>query len=96
MTVSIKRSTFVKNADQAERGTIEITFKGETMIADCFFSTTGVWVYGFTGRYQQGAKAWDASVFFKGEAERNPAVSFGRDDRSAKFNKQHMIYWNPK
>lgn len=54
-------------------------------------------VLGFLGRYIKGNKDWRASVCMRTwNGKRSLTASFGRDDRSGRFNKMNCIFWNPE
>jgi hypothetical protein len=93
----INVATFIPETEEngRVRGTVEVTLKGETRrVAATKWSTLNmIVVHGvFSGRYVSGGKAWPASVtayYTKGME----SVSFGRDDRSGKFNKANALFW---
>lgn len=76
-------------------GEVEVTLRGETRIvrANRWSYNDGrvdVVAYGMSGRYVTGAKAWPASVRHSTQTGAEQ-ISFGRDDRAAKFNKANCL-----
>jgi len=87
-------STFAADRTDGEReiGTVEVTLGGKTQRCPANRYADGTVVAsGLVGRYQQGAKAWPATIMNDGK--RPEYVSFGRDDRSGRFRKENCIYF---
>lgn len=100
----INIATFVETETTDERlakyfaeGTVEITVQRETRRVHAIraHSDGTVTAYGISGRYVSGAKAWPAQVSNRPgkDGGRWETVNFGRDDRSARFNKANMIFF---
>ena len=80
-----------ENGFQYEVGTVELTLRGETRrVSALRFSGTDISARGIYGKYQTSSKRWPASIMNRNGAE---FVSFGRDDRSAKFNKLNSVWF---
>lgn len=103
MTSIINAATFTANATQPDHGywvegTVEVTLRGETRTVRANKSNLDgkITAYGMTGRYQSGTKAWPASVQQRIDPRTNKTwdfVSFGRDDRAAKFQKTNALHF---
>lgn len=77
-------------------GTVEVTLRGETRRVRATKSDGRIKAFGMTGRYQTGAKAWPASVEQRVDFRDGSLwdhVSFGRDDRAAKFCKTSALHF---
>lgn len=75
-------------------GTVGIEFKGRTVTAYCKrHADGGISVLGFVGRYRTGAKLWRASVVMRKDGD--TWVTFGRDERSGRCQKQNMVWYSP-
>lgn len=76
-------------------GTVEVTLRNETRRVSAYKSTRdeSVTARGMTGRYLTGTKAWPAEVQQRVTPEGKvwDFVSFGRDDRSGKFQKTNAL-----
>jgi hypothetical protein len=90
----INPTTFITteiDVDGDERGTVEVTLRGQTKIVPARRFKSGTLVArGMTGRYQSGGKAWPASIFLRDNRE---SVHFGRDDNHPKFRKENNIWF---
>ena len=103
MTSIINSATFIPSTEQPEHnywieGTVEVTLRNETRTVRAIKSNRdgSITAYGMTGRYQTGTKAWGASVTQKIDPRTNKPwdhVSFGRDDRAAKFQKTNALHF---
>ena len=101
MTNLINASSFIatgvaKYDENTDTGTVEVTLRGETKRVSASRDNTygRIFAYDMIGRYQTGGKAWPASVNQNKEGVEH--VNFGRDDRSAKFNKVNQIWFAPE
>jgi hypothetical protein len=76
-----------------ENGTVEVTLQGKTkrLPARRYEDQSIVVNSHITGRYQQGGKAWPASI--NSDPTRGEYVNFGRDDRSGRFNKARGLFF---
>lgn len=102
MTI-IAAASFITATEQPEHGywiegTVEVTLRNETRTVRATKSTRDGFItaYGMTGRYQTGTKAWPASVQQRIDPRTNKpwdCVSFGRDDRSGKFQKTSALHF---
>lgn len=100
MTFKIDRNTFTATGEVTEygvMGTINVVFKDKELkvVARKSDYRDTLYLEGFTGRYQSGAKAWEATVAFRDGSSEKPYVDFGRDDRCGKFRKENLISYNP-
>ena len=98
----INAETFQAAADQPAHGfwtdgTVEVTLRGETRRVKAHKGQDGsITAFGMTGRYQTGTKAWPASarrVIDPTTGKAWDQVSFGRDDRAAKFCKTSALHF---
>ena len=92
----INRSSFTlidTDASDNQKGTVEVTIGNKTKRVEAIiWAFNGSLVaYGLLGRYEQGSKAWDATLTLY--ADGGESARFGRDDRSGRFNKQNCIYF---
>lgn len=80
-----------------EDGTVELNLRTGTVVADAYRSKRDgeIYVRGFVGRYRTSPRAWRATVCFKADGTMRYAT-FGRDDRSGRFNKQDAISYEPE
>ena len=96
MTIKILTETFSSlgtNAYGDVVGTVTVDLgRGSLVTAKAYQSMFGINVAGFIGRYVTSAKPWLAHVYGKGDGV---FVTFGRDDRSGRFNKANAISWQP-
>jgi CTP-dependent riboflavin kinase len=80
-----------------EEGTVEVTIRNETRRVRALraHSDGAITAYGTSGRYVSGAKAWPATITNRPgkDGTRWESVSFGRDDRSGRFNKANLIFF---
>lgn len=102
MTLSLQifRTTFKAtgvNAYGSEVGTIEVSVGEAYETVPCVHAHGEFNVAGFVGRYATSAKPWQAMVSIREDAKDNSHlyVSFGRDDRSGRFNKRNAISFEP-
>lgn len=66
-------------------GTVEVTLGGQTKrLPACRRDNGDISVRGLVGRYRTSAQPWPATVI---NEARGTYVHFGRDDRSARFQK---------
>ena len=104
MSMQINPKSFViegKNKFDRDVGTVEISFRGKTQTVKAYIYEFNeekiIYVLGFVGRYVSSTKDWPAIVAHKiGRDTANFSVSFGRDDRSGRFNKQDAIRYDPE
>lgn len=103
----INRSTFQATTHEVseygsiiERGTVEVTFQGQTRRVDAHRYAYGdgsrddITVHCFTGRYRTGTTDWPASVTNSlGKNGEYESANFGRDDRSGRFQKMRGLSW---
>lgn len=103
MTITVNRDSFVAagvNYRGNKVGTIAVNLGGGGDIScRCYIaknSTFGeeIHLHGFIGRYQTSAKPWLAHVRNR-PGSNHVSASFGRDDRSGRFNKLHSISYEP-
>lgn len=82
-------------------GTVEVTLwnktrrvrASRTIYAETYRpGQSDVTAHDMLGRYQQGAKAWPASVAHNCATGQERA-NFGRDDRSGKFHKANCLFF---
>jgi len=96
MAIKILAETFFSlgtNAYGNVVGTVTVDLgRGALVTAKAYQSIFGINVAGFIGRYVTSAKPWPAHVYGKGDSV---FVTFGRDDRSGRFNKANAISWQP-
>lgn len=96
MQITIDRDTFTatgRNRLGREVGTVLVNTGREVITAAASRGETGeITVGGFVGRYQTSGKAWPAHVMTHGD---KLFATFGRDDRSGRFNKQRGISYEP-
>lgn len=100
----INAASFTAAAEQPEHGywidgVVEVTLRNETRTVCAKKSTSDgtISAYGMTGRYQTGTKAWPASVQQRIDPRTNKTwdfISFGRDDRSGKFQKASALHFS--
>lgn len=103
MTSIINTATFTASAEQPAHdfwieGTVEVTLRNETRTVSATKSNGNgaIKARGMTGRYQTGTKAWPATVEQRVDPRTNKLwdfVSFGRDDRSGKFQKLNGLHF---
>ncbi len=104
MAFLINAASFVKSGVQDlgfssgpfDVGTVEVTLRGETQRVEArSFSDGSMVAFGLVGRYQTGAKAWPASIYYRmsGDGTWREHVNFGRDDRCGKFKKENAIWF---
>lgn len=75
-----------------ETGSVEVTLQRQTKRIEARrYEDGSICVNALTGRYQQGGKAWPASL--TSYANKSDYVWFGRDDRSGRFNKANGLYF---
>lgn len=100
MTSIIKADTFQESDEKLDhdyfvKGTVEVTLRNETKTVPAIKGTNdgSITAYGMTGRYVTGTKAWPANVTQRKTPEGKiwDSVTFGRDDRSGKFNKTNAL-----
>jgi len=100
MTSIINAATFIPADEQPEDmswvvGVVDVTLRGETRTVRAWQEKDGMIVaFGMTGRYQTGTKAWAATVSQRTDPRTGKVwddVSFGRDDRSTKFQKTNSL-----
>lgn len=81
-------------------GTIDIKINAKIVTAWADYTPGGrLYIYGFIGRYRTSVKPWRASVWTDINIFTHERVTrgwFGRDDRSARFNKMQGISWEPE
>lgn len=86
-------------AGRMEELTVDVTFQGKTHKVEAYrfpdseFSPSTLYLKGFVGRYRTSNKAWAATV--RATPEGQVFASFGRDDRSGRFNKLQGISYEP-
>jgi hypothetical protein len=81
-----------ENGFSYEAGTVEVTLRNETRRVDALrFSDGMISARGMFGTYATSAKRWPAKIVSR--ANGMESVSFGRDDRSAKFNKLNNVWF---
>jgi hypothetical protein len=103
MASIINSATFISSAKQPDHnywieGTVEVTLRNETRTVRAIKSNRddSITAYGMTGRYQTGTKAWPANVRQCIDPRTKKLwdhVSFGRDDRAAKFQKTNALHF---
>lgn len=97
MTIKILNETYTSigtNEYGWNIGTVEVDLgRGRIVTAKAHCDGGRVDVAGFVGRYVKGNKTWIAHVGGYGE---QVWASFGRDDRSGRFNKMQGISWEPE
>lgn len=77
-------------------GTVEVTICGKTRRVKAHRSGDTITAFELSGRYMTGNKAWPASVQQRIDpktGKRWDSASFGRDDRSGRFNKMNAIFF---
>lgn len=97
MTIKILNETFTATGTSVYGdtvGTVQIDLgRGNIVTAKARHGVLGgLSVAGFIGRYRTSPKPWIAHI--DGAADKL-FVTFGRDDRSGRFQKQNMISWQP-
>jgi hypothetical protein len=85
-------------AGVAKLATVEVTLRGKTQRcpARTYEDSANVYVSGLSGRYEQGAKVWPASITCFPAENGRPARQtawFGRDDRSGRFHKENGLFF---
>lgn len=94
-TAEIETVTSGKYSWTREPGTVEVAFGGKSLTVEAFRYEDGeIGLIGFVGRYRTSPKPWLASV----RADKNGSIfaSFGRDDRSGRFQKLQGISYEPQ
>jgi hypothetical protein len=99
MTSIINADTFEASSEQPDHGywvngTVEVTLRGKTARVNAHKRGHEITAFGMTGRYATGTKAWPASATRVIDPSTNTPwdrVSFGRDDRSSRFNKTSAL-----
>lgn len=99
MTIKVEFDTFNATETQGDKeiGTVNITIgkMAVTVSAVRYIDRPNdLWLKGFVGRYRTSPKAWRASVCMSRDGRE--FVTFGRDDRSGRFNKMSMITYEPE
>lgn len=95
----VEKSSLISVGSTREDGTVEVTLRGITKRVRASRWVGGqIMAYDLVGRYATGAKAWPATLRYNPGSSSVPAwesASFGRDDRSVKFNKVNAVYFKP-
>lgn len=102
MTIEIRRETFVATGTEPlsyregtyEVGTVQITVGRQRITAQARRYDDGtVYALGFVGRYRTSNNAWRASLR---ATDKGTFGSFGRDDRSGRYQKMQGISYDPE
>lgn len=105
MAMTILKETFIEAKATPEEvgefyagiinGKVKVKSDGHEFEAWCQKKDSGLFVFGFIGKYRTGNKLWRVRLYLWREDPRTHCY-FGRDDRCGRFNKSDLIFFDEK